>query len=170
MRWVLLKAIRLTFANVFATGTKHKFRRFGTGIYSTACSSSKSDPFYPAVRLLTPSTEADDYMLNGDESSKYRVLLVSRVVVGNPHKRRLNATNLIEPPCGHHSVRLFCPCWCYQASILTSPGRWRTWNGPQLRRDSCVRQWRYKACLPHCIWGCSSENQVQAAIPGISFV
>ena len=45
-------------------------------------------------------------MLNGDESSKYRVLLVSRVVVGNPHKRRLNATNLIEPPRGHHSVRL----------------------------------------------------------------
>ena len=45
-------------------------------------------------------------MLNGDESSKYRVLLVSRVVVGKPHKRRLNATNLIEPPCGHHSVRL----------------------------------------------------------------
>ena len=46
-------------------------------------------------------------MLNGEESSKYRVLLVSRVVVGNPHKRRLNATNMIEPPCGHHSVGLF---------------------------------------------------------------
>jgi hypothetical protein len=92
----------------FATGTKHKFRRFGTGIYSTSCSSSKSNPFYPLlVRLLTPSTEADDYMLNGDESSsKYRVLLVSRVVVGNPHKRRQNATKMIEPPCGHHSVGL----------------------------------------------------------------
>jgi len=68
-------------------GTKHKFRRFGTGIYTTSCSS-----------------KADDYMLNGDESSKYRVLLVSRVVVGNPLKRRCNATNMIEPPCGHHSV------------------------------------------------------------------
>ena len=45
-------------------------------------------------------------MLNGDDSSKYRVLLVSRVVVGNPHKRRLNATNMIEPPSGHHSVGL----------------------------------------------------------------
>jgi len=43
-------------------------------------------------------------MLNGDESSNYRVLLVSRVVVGNPYKRRQNATNMIEPPCGHHSV------------------------------------------------------------------
>ena len=90
----------------FATGTKHKFRRFGAGIYSTSCSSSKSDPFYLLVRLLTPSTEADDYMLNGDESCKYRVLLVSRVVVGNPHKRRLNATNMFEPPHGHHSVGL----------------------------------------------------------------
>ena len=46
-------------------------------------------------------------MLNGDESSKYRVLLVNRVVVGNPHKRRRNATNITEPPCGHHSVGLF---------------------------------------------------------------
>lgn len=46
-------------------------------------------------------------MLNGDESSNYRVLLVSRVVVGNPYKRRQNATNMIEPPCGHHSVGLF---------------------------------------------------------------
>jgi hypothetical protein len=62
--------------------------------------------FLPARSLANPSTEADDYMLNGDESSKYRVLLVSRVVVGNPHKRRQNATNMIEPPCGHHSVGL----------------------------------------------------------------
>jgi hypothetical protein len=29
---------------------------------------------------------------------------VNRVVVGNPHKRRQNATALTEPPCGHHSV------------------------------------------------------------------
>lgn len=68
-------------------GTKHKFRRFGTGIYTTSCSS-----------------KADDYMLNGDESSKYRVLLASRVVVGHPQKRRHNATDMVEPPCGHHSV------------------------------------------------------------------
>ncbi|KAF8808628.1 ADP-ribosylation [Phlegmacium glaucopus] len=73
--------------DVLKCGTKHKFRRFGTGIYTTSCSS-----------------KADDYVLNGDESSKRRVLLASRVVVGNPHKRRQNATNMIEPPCGHHSV------------------------------------------------------------------
>ncbi|KAF8150097.1 hypothetical protein B0H34DRAFT_732418 [Crassisporium funariophilum] len=68
-------------------GTKHKFRRFGTGIYTTACSS-----------------KADDYMSNADDLSKSRVLLVSRVVVGNPHRRRQNATSITEPPCGHHSV------------------------------------------------------------------
>ena len=62
--------------------------------------------FYSLVRLLISYTEADDYMLNGDESSKYRVLLVSRVVVGIPHKRSQNATNMTEPPCGHHSVGL----------------------------------------------------------------
>ncbi|PPQ92599.1 hypothetical protein CVT25_007291 [Psilocybe cyanescens] len=82
----LCSVIRNSF-DVQKCGTKHKFRRFGTGIYTTACSS-----------------KADDYTLNGDESSKLRVLLVSRVIVGNPHKRRHNATDLIEPPCGHHSV------------------------------------------------------------------
>ncbi|PPQ78504.1 hypothetical protein CVT26_005143 [Gymnopilus dilepis] len=68
-------------------GSKHRFRRFGTGIYTTACSS-----------------KADDYALNADESTSLRVLVVSRVVVGNPYKRRQNATGLTEPPCGHHSV------------------------------------------------------------------
>lgn len=66
----------------------------------------KFDPFCALVRFLNPHTEADDYTLNGDSSCKYRVLLVSRVVVGNPHKRRQNATNMIEPPCGYHSVGL----------------------------------------------------------------
>ena len=49
--------------------------------------------------------EADDYVLNGDKSLKFRVLLLNRVVVGKPHKRRRNATWLTEPPHGHHSVR-----------------------------------------------------------------
>ena len=85
-----------------------------------------------------PYTEADDYMLNGDESSKYRVLMVSRVVVGNPHKRLRNATNMIEPPCGHHSVGL--SMLMLSGFNAYSPGHWRTWNGPQLRRDSCIQQ------------------------------
>jgi len=82
----LCSIIRNSF-DVQRCGKKHKFRRFGTGIYTTACSS-----------------KADDYVLNGDESSKFRVLLVNRVVVGKPHKRRQNATGLTEPPCGHHAV------------------------------------------------------------------
>ncbi|KIM40644.1 hypothetical protein M413DRAFT_446065 [Hebeloma cylindrosporum] len=82
----LCSIIRNSF-DVKKCGTKHKFRRFGTGIYTTTCSS-----------------KADDYVLNDDESSKLRVLLVNRVIVGNPHKRRQNATALTEPPCGHHSV------------------------------------------------------------------
>lgn len=68
----------------------------------------QASPTYSLNQSLTnPATEADDYTLNGDESSKYRVLLVSRVVVGNPLKRRYNATNIIKPPSGHHSVGLF---------------------------------------------------------------
>ena len=69
-----------------------------------------SDLLYRAF-LFLPLTEADDYTLNGDENGRFKVLLVSRVVVGNPYKRRYNATDLAEPPCGHHSVSLemfFC--------------------------------------------------------------
>jgi len=68
-------------------GTKHKFRRFGTGIYTTSCSS-----------------KADDYSFSTAKNSHFRVMLVNRVVVGKPCKLRLNATNLTEPPCGHHSI------------------------------------------------------------------
>jgi hypothetical protein len=50
------------------------------------------------------NSEADDYTLSGDESSTLRVLLISRVIVGNPHKRRQNSTGLTEPPPGYHSV------------------------------------------------------------------
>ena len=113
-------------------GTKHKFRRFGTGIYTTACSSSKSlglDSVKIVDRHLGFS-EADDYSLNGDEDSRFRVLLVSRVIVGNPHKRRYNSTSMTEPPCGHHSVS-------YRYLLILglsklnrkSSGYWRTGRG-----------------------------------------
>ena len=48
--------------------------------------------------------EADDYVLNGDESLRFRVLLLNRVIVGKPHRRQQNATWLTEPPYGHQSV------------------------------------------------------------------
>ncbi|KAL0058295.1 hypothetical protein AAF712_015029 [Marasmius tenuissimus] len=68
-------------------GSKHKFRRFGTGIYTTTCSS-----------------KADDYFDAGGKDSQCRVALVNRVVVGKPCIRHYNATNLVEPPPGHNSV------------------------------------------------------------------
>jgi len=50
-------------------------------------------------------TEADDYSSNGSADAGFRVLLVGRVVVGKALKRRTNATDLTELPCGYHSVR-----------------------------------------------------------------
>lgn len=50
-------------------------------------------------------TEADDYSMNSLTEATFRVLLVNRVVVGKPHRRRKNAIGLVEPPCGYHSVR-----------------------------------------------------------------
>ncbi|KAJ7196837.1 hypothetical protein GGX14DRAFT_375791, partial [Mycena pura] len=59
---------------------------FGTGIYTTACSS-----------------KADDY-ITGVPGSSFRAVLVNRVVVGNPFTRQYNAEELNEPPTGYHSV------------------------------------------------------------------
>jgi len=68
-------------------GSKHKFTRFGKGIYMTSCSS-----------------KADDYSSNGSADASFRVLLVGRMVVGKALKRRTNATDLTELPCGYHSL------------------------------------------------------------------
>ena len=71
--------------------------------------------------------EADDYVLNEDGSSKLRVLLVNRVIVGNPHKRRQNATGLTEPPCGHHSVcasKYQISCVCLTIRRLSANQEW----------------------------------------------
>lgn len=73
--------------DILRCGMKHQFRRFGTGIYTTSCSS-----------------KADDYSFNAAKNSNFRMILVNRVVVGKPCKRRQNATNITEPPCGHHSI------------------------------------------------------------------
>ncbi|KAF9533940.1 ADP-ribosylation [Crepidotus variabilis] len=73
---------------VSMAGSKHKFRRFGVGIYTTSCSS-----------------KADDYSQNGDENCQFKAVLVNRVVVGNPYTLRTNATQLTQAPYGYHSVR-----------------------------------------------------------------
>lgn len=51
------------------------------------------------------SLEADDYTSSLSKEATLRVALVSRVVVGIPYKRFRNATHLVAPPVGYHSVR-----------------------------------------------------------------
>ncbi|KAF9492342.1 ADP-ribosylation [Pleurotus eryngii] len=68
-------------------GSKNRFKRFGTGIYTSSCSS-----------------KADDYVSNIASNSHYRVMLVNRVILGNPCIRKTNAIHLTEPPPGYHSV------------------------------------------------------------------
>nr|GAT47412.1 predicted protein [Mycena chlorophos] len=82
----LLCAILRNSFDVSKCGKRHKFRRFGSGIYTTACSS-----------------KADDYF-TGAVGSPFRAVLVNRVIVGNPYNRQYNAVNLTEPPTGYHSV------------------------------------------------------------------
>jgi len=65
------------------------------------------EPNYPAPPFLFLRPlfiEADDYAVNVDQRSNLKVLVVNRVIVGKPYRIRENATNLTEPPCGHHSV------------------------------------------------------------------
>ncbi|KAF8176128.1 hypothetical protein K438DRAFT_1847013 [Mycena galopus ATCC 62051] len=82
---LLCAVIRNSF-DVSKCGKRHKFRRFGTGIYTTSCSS-----------------KADDYFV-GVPDSPFRAVLVNRVVVGNPLTRQYNAEELTELPFGYHSV------------------------------------------------------------------
>ncbi|KAF8343525.1 hypothetical protein F5887DRAFT_289226 [Amanita rubescens] len=83
---LVCNVIRNSF-DVGKCGLKNKFRRFGSGIYVTACSS-----------------KADDYSMNTSKNAAFHVLLVNRVVVGKPYKRLHNATGMTEPPSGYHSV------------------------------------------------------------------
>lgn len=82
----LCSIIRNSF-DVAMCGRKNKFSRFGVGIYTTPCSS-----------------KADDYVKNLSPDAKWRVSLLSRVVVGKPKKFRHNRTTLTEPPHGFDSV------------------------------------------------------------------
>ncbi|EDQ99282.1 uncharacterized protein LACBIDRAFT_316769 [Laccaria bicolor S238N-H82] len=84
-------------------GTNHNFNRFGWGIYTSACSSSES--FVKIVpQTSTTSPEADDYIKNTDKAGTLRVVLVNRVIVGKPYEQCRNATNLVQPPSGYHSL------------------------------------------------------------------
>ncbi|KAK2460258.1 hypothetical protein APHAL10511_007647 [Amanita phalloides] len=83
---LLCNVIRNSFS-VEKCGQTNKFRRFGCGIYITACSS-----------------KADDYSKNTAKNAAFHVLLVNRVVVGKSYKTLHNATDMTEPPSGYHSV------------------------------------------------------------------
>ncbi|KAJ7614079.1 hypothetical protein FB45DRAFT_937901 [Roridomyces roridus] len=82
---LLCAVIRKSF-DVARSGKRHKFRRFGRGIYTTACS-SKADDYYAGVH-----------------NSPFRAVLVNRVVVGTPLTRQHNAKDLTELPNGYHSL------------------------------------------------------------------
>ncbi|KAJ7814438.1 hypothetical protein B0H14DRAFT_1419673 [Mycena olivaceomarginata] len=82
---LLCSVIRNSF-DVSKCGKRHRFRRFGTGIYTTACSS-----------------KADDYFA-GAADSPFRAVLVNRVVVGTPLTRHHNSEELTELPFGYHSL------------------------------------------------------------------
>ncbi|KAF7357340.1 PARP catalytic domain-containing protein [Mycena sanguinolenta] len=82
---LLCSVIRNSF-DVSKCGKRHRFCRFGAGIYTTACSS-----------------KADDYFI-GVPESPFRAVLVNRVVVGNPLIQQYNAEEITELPYGYHSV------------------------------------------------------------------
>ncbi|OJA08490.1 hypothetical protein AZE42_02844 [Rhizopogon vesiculosus] len=82
----LCSILRASF-DVKKCGMKNAFKRFGHGIYTTACSS-----------------KADDYSCNLSQDACLRTMLVNRVVVGRPYKRYRNAPDLVKPPDGFDSV------------------------------------------------------------------
>ncbi|KAG1743479.1 ADP-ribosylation [Suillus lakei] len=93
----LCSILRASF-DVKKCGSKNAFKRFGHGIYTSACSSSLF------ASLFLHRTEADDYSCNLSQDACLRTLLVNRVVVGRPYKRYRNAPDLVKPPDGFDSV------------------------------------------------------------------
>ncbi|KAH7913781.1 ADP-ribosylation [Hygrophoropsis aurantiaca] len=87
LRECYLCSILRTSFDITKCGAKNTFKRFGHGIYTTVCSS-----------------KADDYSHSGAENVNFRVMLVSRVVLGKAYRRYRNAPDLIKPPSGYHSV------------------------------------------------------------------
>lgn len=108
-------------------------------------------PFLSLLSVFTePFSEADDYTNNADNNCNLRVLLVNRVIVGKPHKRRQNATNLTEPPCGHHSVSIFPS---QTQSMLTRAGHRRARCRSELRRDCRLLKRCDTSSISRCVWG-----------------
>ncbi|TRM64451.1 hypothetical protein BD626DRAFT_400709 [Schizophyllum amplum] len=68
-------------------GQRHSFKRFGTGIYVSSCSS-----------------KADDYFDDGGTDPGVRTLLVNKVVLGQPLELRFSDPSISEPPPARHSV------------------------------------------------------------------
>ncbi|KAF7378241.1 PARP catalytic domain-containing protein [Mycena sanguinolenta] len=81
----LCSIIRNSF-DVSKCGKEHAFSRFGTGIYTTECSS-----------------KADDYS-SGHPDPGFHTVLVNQVVVGNPLVQLRNARGITEPPSGYNSI------------------------------------------------------------------
>jgi hypothetical protein len=78
--------------------------RFGRGIYTTSCSSSKCSPIILLSIIADLYTEADDYSSNLHQDGAAKVVVLSRVVVGKAMKKKGNQTNRtgVDPP--FHSV------------------------------------------------------------------
>jgi len=83
------------------------------------------------------ATEADDYSSNGSADASFRVLLVGRMVVGKALKRRTNATDLTELPCGYHSVRVL------YTGIMVSTYK----NGSSLANLERISNFRSMSCM-----------------------
>lgn len=67
--------------------------------------------------------EADDYIQNINRLAPTRVVLLNRVIVGNPEKRLHNAIYRTAPLAGCHSVRLFFSNFNLKGSVTLS-GYW----------------------------------------------
>ena len=128
-------------AETIPTGTKNSFSRFGPGIYTSACSSSKSlFPFLFSNERTTDYTiEADDYFNTTISPSKVqsRAILVNTVVYGKPCKLYHNDTYAGSSfRSGFHSVSTVELCihaiWLTTMDCLRA-GDGSPWMRSQLR-------------------------------------
>jgi hypothetical protein len=84
-------------------GKKTKFGRFGVGIYTSETSSKFALVRQSVEAALTQFIRSDSYSWN-DCTSKWKAMLLNKVVVGEGYSLMVNSRSLTKPPTGYDSV------------------------------------------------------------------
>ena len=125
--------------------------RFGAGIYTSSTSSkfvSVPDGIAldHASNIVVLSFRSNDYSRN-ESTSKWKALLLNKVVVGKGTKLSRDDPTLTQPPLGYDSVSIFGSFFDEGADQELDPRGSSPWRIFKLRRARSLQQRRSQAIL-----------------------